>query len=83
MSTSPETSARPDDTLVTELSRWLAGHTSDEQLATRIEHVGTDGLDPGQAEAVEELLEELRAGRERAELEVPVRETIEALALGG
>jgi hypothetical protein len=83
MSTSPETGTRPDDALVSELSRWLAGHTSDEQLAARIERVGTDGLEPGQAEAVEELLDELRAGRERAELEVPVREALEALALGG
>ena len=83
MSTSPETRTSPEDALVTELSRWLAGHTSGEQLAARIERVGTERLDPGQADAVEELLEELRAGRERAELEVPVREALEALALGG
>ncbi|MGB2952419.1 MAG: hypothetical protein WBB74_03365 [Gaiellaceae bacterium] len=82
MPTSPETRAGPDDRIVTELSRWLARHASNEQLAGEIERIGTHGLTPAQAEAVEELLAELRAGRKRAELEVPVREALEALALG-
>jgi hypothetical protein len=83
MSTSPETSARADDRIVTELSRWLARHLSNEELRQEIERIGTDELSADQAEAVEELLGELDAGRERAELEVPVREALEALALGG
>jgi hypothetical protein len=83
MSTSPETSARADDRIVTELSRWLARHLSTEDLRREIEGIGTDELSPGQAEVIAELLADLADDRPRAELEVPVREALEALALGG
>jgi hypothetical protein len=86
MSTSPETGTRnasPEDRLVTVISRWLARHVSDEELRAELGQVGVDKLEPGQAEAVEELRAELGSGGERAELEMVARETLEALALGG
>jgi hypothetical protein len=82
MSTSPDPSReRPDDLLVNQLSQWLARQIGDEDLRRVVEDVGTDALAPEQAEAVDEL----RGALDRAsgpELEVVVRETMEALALG-
>jgi hypothetical protein len=78
MSTSPETATRADDRLVTAISRWLARHVSDDELQLALEQVGPGELTADQAEAVDELSE----GRERAELEMVARETLEALALG-
>ena len=83
MSTSPDTRSRADDHLVAVLSRWLARHVSDEELVRALESTDASELDPGQAEAVGELLAELRAGKGRGELEMVARETLEALALGG
>ena len=85
MSTSPETTARADDRLVTVISRWLARHVDDEELRRTIAAIGRDGLSPEQAEAVEELARELdRDGAGgRGELEMVARETLEAVALGG
>lgn len=82
MSTSPETTARADDRLVTAISGWLARHVSDDELQRALEQVGSGGLTADQAEAAEELRAELGEGRERAELEMVARETLEALALG-
>jgi DNA-binding IclR family transcriptional regulator len=83
MPMSPETGTRTDDRLVTVISRWLAGHVSDEELRQELEQAGPGELAADQAEAVEELRAELDAGRRRAELEMVARETLEALALGG
>ena len=80
MSTSHKTAHRADDQIVTVLSQWLARHVSDEELRRRVEAIGTDELSPTQAEAVEELLDEL--GADRGQNEMLVRETLEALALG-
>lgn len=82
MSTSPETTTRADDRLVTVISRWLARHVSDDELQRALEQVGSGDLTADQAEAAEELRTELSEGRERAELEMVARETLEALALG-
>jgi hypothetical protein len=68
MSTSPETNA------VNLLSRWLAGHVSDEELLRAVE--GDD------RPALAELREGLRAGERRSQLQMLVREALEELALG-
>ena len=70
-----------DDRLVTLLSRWLARHVSDDELRREVEAANLDELDPGQAEAVQELRDSF--GNGRGDLEMTVRETLEALALGG
>jgi hypothetical protein len=82
MSTSPE-SDRPDDQIVSLLSRWLARHLGNDELRREIEAVDREYLAPDQARAVDELLRELAlAGPgERGEVERVVRETFEALAL--
>ena len=84
MSTNPDTARRADDRIVTLLSRWLARHLGDEDLERGVREIGTTELSAEQAEAVDELL----AGLEqptgtRADREMLVRETLEALALGG
>lgn len=82
MSTSPEHVERADDRIVNLLSQWLAGHVGDFELRERIEAVDTEELTRGQAEAVADVLAALRRGSPRGELEVVVREALEALALG-
>ena len=82
MFTNPDVPLRADDELITLLSRWLARHVGDAELRTRIEAIGTGTLSPDQAEAVDELLQELARGTSRGDLEMVVRETVEALALG-
>jgi hypothetical protein len=82
MSTSPN-SPGPSDQLVSALSLWLARHLTDQQLLREVEEVDTDGLAGDQAEAVQELVQGLQAGRDRGELEMMAREALEALALGG
>jgi hypothetical protein len=69
-----------DDHLVTLLSRWLARHVSDEELRRAVDDADLDRLEPGQAEAVREL--QASFGNGRGDLEMCVRETLEALALG-
>jgi hypothetical protein len=81
MSMSPELQA--DDHLVSVISHWLARHFSDADLLRELERVDGAQLEPGQAEAVEELRSELAAGQRGAELEMVARETLEALVLGG
>ena len=75
-------STSPEDRLVNLLSRWLARHVSTDALRSGIAEVGTAGLEPGQVEAVAELVEALDSAGPGA-LDVAVRETLEALALGG
>jgi len=86
MSTSPEplSDQRPEDEVVSLLSHWLAFHLGNSELRTRLRAIGTDSLLPGQSEALEELLAELEDAPEgtRGELEMLVRETLEAVALG-
>lgn len=80
MSTSPDTSEAPADRIVNVLSHWLAGHVPAERVRDEVERVGTDELTPGQAEAVDELLGELRDPHgHRGELNMIARETIQAL----
>lgn len=86
MSTSPdETPAeRTEDRVVTLLSHWLARHVGDEEVLRELESLPSDALEPAQAAAVDELRAELRNGgdRNRGALEMVVRETLEAVALG-
>ena len=72
---------RADDRLVTVISGWLARHVPDRELAGEL--ALARGLSPEQAEAVDELRAELAEARERAELEMVARETLETLALAG
>jgi hypothetical protein len=85
MSTSPDTSVRTEDRLITLISRWLGRHIGNAELLRALEQGGTDGLGPGQVEALDELTERLERAEpgERGELEMIARETLEALALGG
>lgn len=83
MSTNHDTARRADDRIVTLLSRWLARHVDDEELRRGVTAIGTGDLSPEQAEAVDELLAELEQPTgTQADLEMLVRETLEALALG-
>ena len=76
-------STNPEDRLVTLLSHWLARHASDEELRRGVEEIGPDELPPTSAEGVSELLAELRdPDGHPGELEMIVRETLEALAHG-
>ena len=86
MSTNPEP-VRPEsveDEIVSALSHWLAFHLGNQELRARLVELGTDGLAPEPASAVEELTTELGDAPEgeRGELEMLVRETLEAVALG-
>lgn len=82
MSTSPERVERADDRIVNLLSRWLARHVGEAELREQVSAIGTAELGPEQAEAVEDLLEALRADAPQGQLEVAVREALEALAMG-
>jgi hypothetical protein len=86
MSTNPEpfSAARLEDEVVSALSHWLAYHLGNKELRSRLQELGTDGLEPAQATAVQELLAELENAPEgeRGELEMLARETLEAVALG-
>lgn len=86
MSTSPRSlhPVRPDDEIVTLLSEWLAFHVSNPELRQRLAGIGTDGLSADQIEAIDELANELEdaAPAARGDLEMLVRETLEAVALG-
>ena len=74
----------PEDQIVGLLSRWLARHIDNIQLRTGLDAAGRDGLSPEQEEALDELDEELEhtGPTGRGDLEMAVRETLEALALG-
>jgi len=83
MSTSSDIE-RTDDQIVSLLSQWLMGTVGNDELRKSIEGIGTEELAPAQRAAVEELLVELRNALpgERGDLEMVVRETLEALAYG-
>ena len=70
------------DRIVTAISRWLAHHSSDDELRRELEAIDLVDLTPTQAEAVLELQNELDVGTERPGLEVVAREALEAVALG-
>jgi hypothetical protein len=74
----------PEDQIVGLLSRWLARHIDNTELRAGLDTAGRDGLSPEQEEALDELDVELdRTGPiGRGDLEMAVRETLEALALG-
>ena len=82
MFTSPKRLRRPEDEVISLLSHWLARHVDTHELRRRLDEVGTGGLSPGQAEVVDELLEELHRTSRGQPLEPIVRESLEALALG-
>jgi hypothetical protein len=74
----------PEDQIVGLLSRWLARHIDNSELRTGLDEAGSVGLSAEQSDALDELKEELeRTGPTgRGDLEMVVRETLEALALG-
>jgi hypothetical protein len=86
MSMSPERARIPtsEDEIVSALSHWLAAHYGNARLRSELREIGTDGLSPDQRSAVEELQRELDVAPEgvRGSLEMLVRETLEAVALG-
>ena len=65
------------------LSHWLARHVGDDELRSELSSAELDGLSDDAREAVEELRADLDAGVGGGDLERVVRETLEALALGG
>jgi hypothetical protein len=73
-----------EDRLVSLLSHWLARHLDNARLREEVEAAGREGLSTEQAEAVDELLAELAQAspNARGDIEMVVRETLEALALG-
>ena len=75
-------STNPENQLVNVLSHWLARHIDNAELLRRLEAADTSTLSPTQAEAVQELREELVSTNGRGDLEMVVRETLEAIALG-
>ena len=83
MSRTREQNRRADDRLVTVISGWLAGHVTEGELRHELETARVAALAPDQAEAVDELREELASDLRPAELQMVARETLEALALGG
>ena len=86
MSTSREPARVPrsEDEVVSALSHWLAFHLGNAELLDRLRTIGTDDLSAEQTAAVDELLNELEDAPEgtRGTLEMHVRETLEAVALG-
>ncbi len=75
-------STSPENQLVNVLSHWLARHVDNVELLRELEAVDTSALRPAQAEALQELREELVSTNGRGDLEMVVRETLEAVALG-
>lgn len=84
MSTSPDPTAGPAaGQAVTLLSQWLARHVADDAVRRELADLPLDSLSLEQRELVEELRAALDAGDSpRGDLEMLVRETLEALALG-
>ena len=75
-------STSPENHLVNVLSHWLARHVDNAELLRELDAVDTSALSPAQAEAVRELREEVVSTNGRGDLEMVVRETLEAVALG-
>jgi hypothetical protein len=80
MSTSLE-SIRVADRIVSAVSRWVAHHSSDDELRRELEAIDLVDLTPSQAEAVLELQNELDVKTERPALEMIAREALEAIAV--
>jgi hypothetical protein len=80
MSMSPDSSGA--DRLVNLLSRWLARHADDDELRFGLDEFGGDGLGPGERAAVDELRQALVDEVHGGDLEMHVRETLQALAMG-
>ncbi len=74
-------STNPEDHLVNVLSKWLAHHVDDEELRREVEDADTSQLGAEQSEALRELREQLADSGDRGDLEMVVRETLEALAI--
>ena len=71
------------DDVVNLLSRYLARHLSEEDLLSELRQADTDRLEGDAGELVAELEDELAApDARRGSVEVLVRETLEAIALG-
>jgi hypothetical protein len=75
-------STSPENQLVSVLSHWLARHIDNAELLRELEAVDTSAFSPAQTEAVKELREELVSTNGRGDLEMVVRETLEAIAFG-
>ena len=75
-------STNPENHIVNVLSHWLARHIDDAELRRELEAADTSALTRAQAEAVNELRDELVSTNGRGDLEMVVRETLEAVALG-
>ena len=75
-------STSPENQLVNVLSHWLARHVDNAELLRELEAVDTSALSSAQVEAVQELREEIVSTSGRGDLEMVVRETLEAIALG-
>ena len=75
-------STSPENQLVNVLSHWLARHVDNAELLRELEAVDTSALSSAQVEAVQELREEIVSTNGRGDLEMVVRETLEAIALG-
>ena len=66
---------------MTAISRWLAHHSTDDELRSELEAIDLVDLTPTQAEAVLELQNELDVNTERPALELIAREALEAIAV--
>ena len=75
-------STSPENHIVNVLSHWLARHVDNAELLRELEAIDTSALSATQAEAVQELREEVVSTNGRGDLEMVVRETLEAVALG-
>jgi hypothetical protein len=75
-------STSPENHLVNVLSHWLARHVDNAELLRELEAVDLSAFSSAQVEAVQELREELVSTNGRPDLEMVVRETLEAVALG-
>jgi hypothetical protein len=75
-------STSPENHIVNVLSHWLARHVDDAELLRELEALDNSALSPAQTEAIGELREELTSTNGRGDLEMAVRETLEAVALG-
>jgi hypothetical protein len=75
-------STSPENHIVNLLSHWLARHVDNAELLRELDALDRSALAPAQAEAVQELRQELTSKNGRGDLEMAVRETLEAVALG-
>jgi hypothetical protein len=71
----------PEDKNIDLITHWLTGQIDDDAIRAELT---TDGLSVEGAEAVEELMLELRrSDASRGHLHMLARETLEALAMAG